>query len=217
MKLPTHIQTLLLVCISVSISSISMKATALQAMTETDMEDVSAISGDSILNISGSPAAGLTIDIDENSKLPISQQNDITPLNSGSLTAETRQEDHSPQKSAGEELRTSEDQSNKQDAAINSFALDYSSVQAAIEGKQQTIKKVAVFTTQSEITYESGNVQHTMRKLANGGVGIYRELKIDQLRIENLSGDHYDDSRSAGSVYLSNWNSRGDTKIIPHQ
>ena len=52
-----------------------------------------------------------------------------------------------------------------------------------------------------------------MREINNGGVAVSRDLLIDLLKIENLRGNNTDESRSAGSVYLSDWRSQGDTRI----
>jgi len=121
------------------------------------------------------------------------------------------------QEFATAELRTAEENAAKQNAPINSFALDYSSVSDDIAKSQVTVGQATAFTTTSEIRYEQGNFNHEMRELDNGGVAVTRDLTIDLLKIENLRGDHYDESRNAGSVFLSNWRSRGDTKISSHQ
>ena len=166
-------------------------------MSETDMEDISAISGLNILNVHGAPAGGLMHENEE----PVAAAEE---LNEWGFS-----ESESTQELAKQEIDKLEHNTVKE---IDPDIL----VETPSIIDNSTFQGEAVnFTTSSEISYKKQNFNHEMTTLDNGSISISRDLYIDSLKIENLRGAHYDESRSAGSIYLSDWQSRGDTTITP--
>ena len=82
---------------------------------------------------------------------------------------------------------------------------------------KSTQGNASVFSTNSEINYKTNNVNRDMQALDDGEIIVSRDLQIDLLKLENLRGDNREGNRSAGNIYLSDWNSRGDTRIISTQ
>ncbi|KZZ32450.1 hypothetical protein A3757_04800 [Oleiphilus sp. HI0117] len=170
------------------------------AMSESDMDDVSAIAGISVLDIYGSPAAGLTVD---------SEDDEAT--NSNGKNSYNEAED--TQDFASHELKKIEDGGLATTQASNDIASPTETL--TIEDNSVVSGAAQSFTTTSEINYKPKNFQHEMKQLSGDSISISRNLHVDLLKIENLSGDHYDESRSAGSIYLSDWTSRGNTILTP--
>lgn len=176
---------------------------AVQPMTETDLEIVSAITGDNILNIFGASQAGLTVDTDKNS---ITSQPTLKTEKYQAGETTSKKLMHQIQQSSELPAYTMESTSNT--------LPDASGVSTLLKSNEYSTKSSDLNTTSSEINYQSSNFKKERRSLENGGVGITRDLQIDLLKLENLRGDQTDESRNAGSIYLSDWHSRGDTRIV---
>ena len=184
-----------------------LAAFAVQPMSESDLEVVSATTGNNILNIFGASQAGLRVD------------DDVTGLGTSAieLEAENATEGEATKSISLNELRTIEEGSLENPPQAQPALISSDSQSTVLKLNESTTGNASVFSTSSEINYRTSNVHHDMRFLDNGGVAIARDLQIDLLKLENLSGDHANDGRSAGSIYLSNWNSRGDTRIFSTQ
>lgn len=193
--------------VSFSLLLFITQAFAVQPMTESDLEVVSATTGSNILNVFGNSKAGLKIDLEGDA--PISD----TPLNS-----EQFQEGEATKPIALNQIRTLEDDSNPTPNNTNSEVVVSNSSQSAIlKLNEQTTGNASLFSTNSEIKYKNNNFNHEMRLINNDAVAVSRDLQIDQLKLENLRGDGTDDGRSAGSIYLSDWHSQGDTRIFSNR
>lgn len=167
-------------------------------MSEMDMDDVSAVSGLNILNIHGAPAGGLMHENEE----PVVLGEE---LNEWGFSEEAE----NTQEVANQEIDKIENNAVNENTPVELVETPTVIENSEFQGEAQN------FTTSSEITYQKQNFNHEMTKLDNGSISISRDLYIDSLKIENLRGAHYDESRSAGSIYLSDWQSRGDTTITP--
>jgi hypothetical protein len=174
-------------------------------MSESDLEFVSATTGSNILNIFGASQAGLKIDDTETQEIPGS---------SAKLETEKYQEGEATNPIAQKELDAIEEGKLQKTTTTPEFSIPQETENSIIKSNLQTTGNASVFSTSSEIKYKTTNVHHEMKTIENGGVSVSRDLQIDLLKLENLSGDQIDNSRSAGSIYLSNWNSQGDTRIF---
>lgn len=210
------IQKLLSAALACSFSSLLIAA---QPMSEADMDNVSAVAGLNLLNIYGAPSAGLKVDTEENASSTKSSSNnrildDASVEITGPLSVESYQEGETTQDFASQELtKIEEGRLNQEQGSISSFESSLQS--SAIIDDRSTIGEAQAFTTSSEISYKDRNVHHEMTELGNGAVSVSRNLQIDLLKIENLRGAHHEEHRSAGSIYLSDWSSRGDTRLTP--
>jgi len=197
---------------SLILSVLAISAQAVQPMTESDLEIVSATTGDNILNIFGASEAGLRVDNDKQVEPGSATLN--AESSSASLNKEQFQEGENATTIAASEIRDIEQKSRQATAAIPSNSIERKHEQTAIEASESTSKTSTTYSTSSEINYKTANFKHQMRELDNGGVAVTRDLQIDLLKLENLKGAYYDENRSAGSIYLSDWRSRGDTRIL---
>lgn len=171
------------------------------AMSETDMDGVSAIAGQNILNIHGSTAAGL---MQENQE----PQEDDQTLNEWGFSEGTN-----TQVFANQELSKIESDSNSGIELHQNLTTEAPSIEidSSIKGSAGSDS----FTTTSEVNYKKSNYRHDTTQLEGNAISIARDLKIDLLKIENISGDDLQLERSVGNIYLSNWSSRGDTTLTP--
>jgi len=193
------------------LSVLSGFAYSVQPMTESDLEIVSATTGDNILNIFGASEAGLRVDSNKQVE-PGSAT--LNPENSTPLNKEQFQEGENAASIAASEIRELEQNSRQTKTIIPSSIIGQDVQQAAMLSGESTSKASSAYSTESEINYKTANFKHQMRELDNGGVAVTRDLQIDLLKLENLKGAHFDESRSAGSIYLSDWRSQGDTRIV---
>lgn len=184
---------------------LSSSAFAVQPMSESDLEVVSATTGSNILSIFGASQAGLKIDDSDTAN---------SELSSTKLNTENFNEGEATKSIALHELRTIEEDNFQIPSNNTEQLLLPESQRAVLKINEQTTGNASVFSTSSEINYKTSNVNHQMRNIENGGIGVTRDLQIDLLKLENLRGDGIDDGRSAGSIYLSDWNSQGDTRIF---
>lgn len=191
------------------LSTISAYAHSVQPMTESDLEIVSATTGDNILNIFGASQAGLKIDSDQ--KVEPGSAN-LDSQSNAHLGKEQFQEGESVKAIAAIELRDIEQKTSTNKQINTAERIEQSVQNSAVLSGESTTKSSSAYSTNSEINYKTANFKHQMRELENG-VAVQRDLQIDLLKLENLKGAHYDE-RSAGSIYLSDWQSRGDTRIV---
>lgn len=198
------INRLLLTLLGLSISTLT---TAVQPMSESDLEIVSATTGANILNIFGASQAGLKVDDSDNPGLAISKTE---------LTSEKYSEGEATAPIALSKLQSLEKESiqTTNSSPNQTPALSAEAQNTIVKLNEFTKGEASLYSTSSEINYKASNVHHEMRNLENGGVGVSRDIQVDLLKLENLRGAHADESRSAGSIYISDWNSQGDTRII---
>ncbi len=174
------------------------------ALSESDLGAVSAVAGLNILDIYGAPAAGLTVETEGASETKV--------LEKDSAATSQYSEGENTRAFASSELKQIEEERlSANQTADTGLTIGIVSIQdnSLVSGEAQA------FTTTSEINYKTRNVHHEMTPLEGDSISISRDLHIDLLKIENLRGDHFDESRSAGSIYLSDWTSRGDTTLTP--
>lgn len=177
-----------------------------EPLSETDMDQVSLDAGLNVLNVYGATEAGLTVDNDSTTELGIE---DTESNDDNETTANLHTQDELKKIVSQDGLGTNNDNT---DQRPNDDAL-----QAAVEETQTEVGNAEVFTTSSEIKYKKNKFKHKLSKqnLQEGSVTITRDMHIDLLKLENLAGDHNDQTRTAGDIYLSDWSSRGDTTITP--
>jgi hypothetical protein len=195
------------------IGAFSLHVQAVQPMTESDLEIVSATTGDNILNIFGASEAGLRVDSGSRVEPGSARLNE-----NSSLTLKKEQYEHgeSAEDLASLELRQIEDKRQVEKNLDTPATLSQETQNFVIFSSESTTKASSAYDTSSEINYKTARFKHQMREIDNGGIAVERDLQIDLLKLENLKGAHYD-GRSAGSIYLSDWSSRGDTRIISEQ
>ncbi|MFT6028942.1 MAG: hypothetical protein ACI8O8_000673 [Oleiphilaceae bacterium] len=184
---------------------LSFPTFAVQPMSESDLEIVSATTGSNILNIFGASQAGLKID---DSGLGNTESKSII------LNTERFNEGEATKPVALNSLRSIEVDNLKTPNNYTDFTISNDAQKTVLKINEQTSGNASAFNTSSEINYKTSNVHHDMRYIENGGVAVSRDMQIDLLKIENLRGDSLDDGRSAGSIFLSDWRSQGDTRII---
>ncbi len=176
---------------------------AVQPMSEIDLGSVSADAGENILNIYGASAAGLRDDVTG------SDQN----MSATNLVKKQHQESTEVESAVDDKIKTLASGIAGYDLAILSPSLDKETVQATLSASLVTVKDLSALSTNGEIRYKNENVHHDMKHIEDGGVSVERDLSIDLLKLENLRGDYQDRSPSAGSIYISDWRSQGETRI----
>lgn len=206
-NIPLHHAFLHKRALVILISFLPYSALAVQPMTESDLEVVSATTGNNILNIFGASQAGLKVD------------NDVDTTNSEQvqLSTERYHEGEATQPAALNELRAIEEDSLQNIQSTQQAHISTDTQSTIIKQNRSTKGQASVFSTNSEIRYKNNNVHHEMRTLGKNDIAVSRDMQIDQLRLENLRGDSMDGGRSAGNIYLSDWSSQGDTRIISIQ
>ena len=202
----------LLFGISVCLSPMSIAANteeeskfSAEPLSETDMDQVSADAGLNILNVYGNTSAGLSVDSDETESNPSSNEQ-----------VNTSDEEEELASLADDEIVNAidTDDTNNSISALETSP-ESEELISAVEETDVKVGNSEVFTTTAEIKYKSNEFNHSMKTKGDGAVTITRDLHVELLKLENLSGDHHDRSRTAGDIYLSNWRSRGDTTITP--
>lgn len=171
------------------------------AMDESDMGDVSGVAGPNVLNVYGASAGGLMQESEEPDDL-------VESLNEWGFN-----EGKKTQVFADKEISKIERTSDSNINLAGQTNLDDTPLtierDSTIEGGTQA------FNTSSAINYKKSNFHHETRQLKGNSIAISRDLHIDLLKIENLGGDDFQTERSAGSIYMSNWSSQGDTILTP--
>ena len=132
---------------------------AIQPMTESDLEIVSAISGSNILNIFGASQAGLKID---------DSISETTEASSVQLSSENFNEGEATKPVALSKLRTIEEDV-LQAPNNNELVLPEDTQDTVLTINKQTIGKASLFSTNSEINYKTSNVNYEMRRYKSNG------------------------------------------------
>jgi hypothetical protein len=171
------------------------------AMSETDMGGVSAVSGQNVLNIHGASAGGLMQENEESSE-PSPET-----LNEWGFS-----EGKSTQVFADEALKKVQDDLI---TSTETIAPQTNNDSLSVITDSSVVGEAQVFATSSEISYKKSNFSHNTEFHDNNSISVSRDLHIDMLKLENLSGDSLDHHRSVGSIYMSNWSSQGDTTLTP--
>lgn len=166
---------------------------AVQPLSESDMDDVSAETGRNILDIFGPAAAGLEEDTE--------------------ISASEKAEDDDTTTIAAQVLEEAEDQIKRQDISSVEPQLSFEEIENALEAGVSVIGSAKVFDTTSEIQYREQDFHHKAEFLADGSVIHERDLYIDLLKLENLRGDDTSSDGSLGSIYLFDWRSQGSTRM----
>ena len=187
-----------------AMTMLSFSAFAVQPMSESDLEIVSITTGNNILNIFGASQAGLKV------------ENKTNSLNNSSigtrieLEPENYAEGEATNPIALNELRTIEEDSVQNILQPQQALISNNSQRTVVNLNKSPQGNASVFSTNSEINYKTNNVNRDMQALDDGEIIVSRDLQIDLLKLENLRGDNREGNRSAGNIYLSDWNSRGD-------
>ena len=150
-------------------------------------------------------------------RLTVDEETGEPSSSSVQLNSENVTEGEATKSIALNKLRDIEDNSLERTAEPQQALISNDSQRTVLKLSESTTGNASVFSTNSEINYKNSNVHHDMRTIDNGGVAISRDLQIDLLKLENLRGDNTDGNRSVGNIYLSDWSSRGDTRIISSQ
>lgn len=199
----------------ISLSLISLNIYAAKPMTEDDLGSVSAETGNNILNLLGAPAAGLTIDISNDS--PSSSNTKFSNLTASEATStpaqyDTTHEGETTNDFAIEEIKSLENSSDFSQNLAPNNDVDISAFEEAIYASKQTIGVAnSLEFSNSEIRYFDKDVHHNLTILSDNKVTISRDLQIDLLKVDKLNTTK--DGPSAGSIYLSDWRSQGTTRI----
>ncbi len=171
------------------------------------MGNVSLDAGINVLNVYGQSAAGLTIDSEEASRS--GQASPLKKLDS------TQEDDTSKAQATVALQKISESHEDQKLNPVTTSTVEAEALAEAVEESDIKVGNASAFTTNSEITYKKNNFTHQSRPNNDGSVTLTRDLYVEQLRIENLGGDHYDQNRTVGDIILSDWRSRGDTTVTP--
>ena len=133
-------------------------ASAVQPLTESDMDNVSVETGQNILDIFGAAAAGLEDDIDPNEGAEESK-------------------DTASKDAAQFALQDNEQDASESTNAVSPSYTSFEDAQAAIEASAKTIGTASVFKTSSEIQYNDKDFSHKADFLRDGSVVHTRDLK----------------------------------------
>lgn len=182
---------------------------AVQPLDEVGLEGVSADAGVNVLNLYGASAAGIAIDeTPDNAELSESLESTV-PL------SQTRHSEGSEAQPAAEQQLSDLEQSLQSLTRDQDLSLVLSSQEVAsiLDSNRVTLGEASVLRNSSEIRYRDANATRELQPLDENLVNVRRDLLIERLSIENLSGNDVDSSRSAGSIFISDWVSRGVTRI----
>jgi len=177
----------------------TMSKSDLKLMNESDLGNVSALSGNNILSIFGAPAAGLTIDIDEN--------NNQTSSTSYSTTK--NQESETTNGFEKNEIQTIVENNSDAVNIISTFHVDETELNKAIHDAEEVVNKSSFqsTSTSSEVRYKESNVHHKMTPISENTISMKSEVFIDQFKFDNLKGNN-DHRPSAGQVFFSDFQVR---------
>jgi len=174
----------------------SMSKSDLKLMNESDLGSVSALSGDNILSIFGAPAAGLTIDMDENAN----------QFSTTSLSTTQHQESETSYDFATKEIQKIEENNNNNANTIAINHEDETGLDKTIHYAEEVVYNSSFQTTStsSEVRYKESNVHHKMTPISDNQISSQSDVLIDQFRFDNLKGN--DDNRpSAGQIFFSDF------------
>jgi len=183
----------------VTFSIISFYAYSARPLSESDLDNVSAVTGDNILNLFGAPAAGLTSD--DNAELTLPGKDDDIEEAKANETA------------VNEELKSLDEKNDDPSLLPDSDSIDISAYEEAINASKETVGTASTsHASSSEIRYLDKNVHHEMTPLNTNSVKVVRDMFIDRLTIDDLRTNREGDS--AGSIYLSDWRSQGSATLV---
>jgi len=163
---------------------------AVQPLSENDMDSVSAETGQNIIDIFGPAGAGLADDSPD----------------------ETPSEGEEAKAAANTVLEDNETIDASNAPSVQPTSLSFEEAEAAITANAKTVGNAQLLDTNSQIEYKTKDFHHEADFLKDGTVVHTRDLQVDLLKLENLSGD-YDDNQNYGNIYLSDWESRGSTRM----
>lgn len=170
---------------------------AVEPLSEGDMGDLALDSGQNLLQLYGPTAAGLQIEA-------LGEDDADVELDSGSVDDTSIETASTTLKSIEEQL-TEEFNKTRQDISFDP------NLEAIIKPVERVVGQAAAFDTTSEIQYDKDKFKHEATFNADGTVQHDRNLQIDLLKFENIGGDDFDDPSTIGSIYISDWSSRGST------
>lgn len=183
-------------------------ASAVQPLTDSAMESVSAELSQNVLNVLGSPAAGLTEDSD--AQLEISQKK-VSSLDDGaSVVATDILEDSDGSTTESQEILVDIGNS-------ASFADIEEALSSSVSVTRTANQDESLFGTSSEVSYQKSSYKKDIEVIDPFTVRQTRDMTIDLIALENLKGGFDDDDEIAGSIYLSNFETKGVTTLIERQ
>lgn len=172
---------------------------AVQPLSEEDMSGVSLESGLNLLNVYGPPAAGVSSDV----SVEVAKPDEESPDQSIATAAD----------SANELIEDAEGTLEGQAPALPTQELSFREVEEAIRAGDETFGTAQSFDSSSEISYTTKDFHHDADFLGRDDVVHTRDLQVDSLKFENLVIDPIENNPSIGNIYLSDWESRGSSRI----
>ena len=199
----TQHRTLLLMLGAIAFS---INTHAVEPLSEEDMSDFALDSGLNLLNIYGPTAAGLRDDVDGSSTI-VSEYEIVE----AAPTGEDKQLE-AAEETVKERIEDNENLSANRPIVTDAPDLTFEEAERAIVESETTLGNAELFDTSSEIRYRTSQFRHSADVRGNNDVIQSRDLQIDRLSLENLRSDDINDN-SLGNIYLSDWQSRGNTRI----
>ena len=170
---------------------------AVEPLSEDDMGDLSLDSGQNLLQMYGPTAAGLRIELE-------SDVNDQQKTEQEEASNKTNIETVNSTLKSIEEQLTEEFNKDRQELSFDP------NLDAIIKPVERVVGQATAFDTTSEIQYDKDKFKHEATFNADGTVQHDRNLQIDLLKFERLGTDDLNDP-SLGSIYISDWSSKGST------
>jgi len=184
-----------------------MYAHSAKPMNENDLGSISAVSGENILSLFGAPAAGLSIE--QAGALATSSKNTTLSKN------ETYEEGSTTEVFAEAELESLEKDSSEQVPPPN-LNIDISAFEEAIYASKLTTGiATSLDSSNSEIQFFNKNMNRNLTVITGNDIKVSRDLHIDLLKIDDLRTSA--EGPSAGSLYLSDWRSKGTTHMVTRE
>lgn len=172
---------------------------AVQPLSEEDMSGVSLDSGLNLLNVYGPPAAGISSEV----SVEVATPDEESPDKSIETAAD----------SANELIEDAETALEGATGILPNQELSFKDVEEAIKAGDATFAVAQSFDSSSEISYATKDFHHDADFLGTDDVVHTRDLQIDSLKFENLVIDPIENNPSIGNIYLSDWESRGSSRI----
>ena len=181
----------------------TMSQSALKLMDESDLDGVSAVTGNNILSIFGAPAAGLTDDAETDPEQTTT-----------SLSRNSYQEGDTTNDFAKNELRTIEKNSSDGSNTTTVFHVNETAYEEAIHSTEEVIgsSNFQSTSTSSKVYYKEKNVSHKMTPINVSEITSTSDIAIDQFVFENLKGNN-EHRPDVGDLYLSNFRAQTSTHI----
>ena len=170
---------------------------AVEPLSEGDLGDLALDSGQNLLQLYGPTAAGLRIEA-------LGEDEADVELDSGAVD-ETSIETASTTLKSIEEQLTEEFNKTRQDITFDP------NLEAVLKPEERIVGSAEVFEQTSEIQYDKDKFKHDPTFNRDGTVQHDRDLQVDLLKFENIGTDDINESAKFGSIYISDWSSRGST------